>query len=369
MIDTVLIGDCRKTLAEVAMTEHKAQVVVTSPPYWALRDYGTGVWEGGDAACDHTVPHTYNTGFNERWGNSAGQAKQEQQGKRQYARQCPRCMAVRVDQQIGLEDTPEEYVETMVEIFRLVRRCMVDGGTLWLNLGDTYAGGGRGPGGAKQQTNAGSVGLGKLGVPTGLKRKDLVGIPWRVAFALQADGWWLRQCIVWEKPNVMPEPIHDRPTTAHEFIFLLSNADTYYYDKDAIREPVTGNAHSRGNGINKKSVPHRGGLGRVKANDSWHASTSEYHESPDGMRNARSVWTIPTAKFDEAHFATFPPEIPKRAILAGSRPGDLVLDPFMGSGTTAMVAQDLGRRWIGCELNPLYAGFVTARARQMGLAL
>lgn len=251
--------------------------------------------------------------------------------------------------QLGLESTPEEYVANMVEVFREVQRILRDDGTLWLNLGDSYC--------AAQGTSP------------GLKPKDLVGIPWRVAFALQADGWWLRSDIIWHKPNPMPESISDRPTKAHDYLFLMTKSARYYYNKDAIMEPATGGAHTRGNsGVNPKAVGkneqstdrRRRGFNtrwKVRQNASWSAAVTRTVE----RRNARTVWTIAPEPFSGAHFATFPTRLVERCILAGSRPNDLILDPFNGAGTTGLVAVQLGRRYVGIDLNPEYITLSQAR--------
>lgn len=228
--------------------------------------------------------------------------------------------------QIGLEQTPSQYVETMVEVFRCVRDILADDGTLWLNLGDSYAAGGMGPGSGKQLTNRGTSTGGHMDkprkAPDGFKPKDLLGIPWRVAFALQADGWYLRQDIIWHKPNPMPESVRDRCTRSHEYIFLMSKSERYYFDSDAMQEPAQSSKGASSNG--------------------------------SGMRNRRSVWTVATRPYKGAHFATYPAALIDPCVLAGSRHGDIVLDPFMGSGTTAAVAIRHGRQYMGCEVNPEY---------------
>jgi DNA modification methylase len=286
-------GDCRELLAR--LPEGSVQTCVTSPPYWGLRDYGV-----------------------------AGQ--------------------------LGLERTPEEYVAKMVEVFRGVRRALRDDGTLWLNLGDSYAQ----PGAAQSFRNAPNEnrdGTSDDKAPRvaierrhGLKPKDLVGIPWLVAFALRADGWYLRSDIIWHKPNPMPESVTDRPTKAHEYVFLMSKSARYYYDADAIREPASDNTHARTKKGTGYLTPKHAGLG---------TRTLNIDAETDG-RNCRSVWSITPRPYKGAHFATMPPPLAERCILAGSRPGDVVLDPFFGSGTTGMVAQKLGRKWIGFDLNPAY---------------
>jgi len=308
-LDTVLIhADARA----IPLKDESVNCCVTSPPYWGLRDYG-----------------------------AAGQ--------------------------IGLEPTPELYVATMVDVFREVRRVLNADGTLWLNLGDSYCsvpgGGQQGKNGqmadravvrARAQVRDGKAAAG-MGAPQrppsveGLKPKDLVGIPWRVAFALQSDGWWLRSDIIWAKPNPMPESVTDRPTKSHEYLFLLAKSERYYYDADAIAERSThaGKVVTLG----EKSLSRGQAAGaNVAASGNGTASSVTVTET----RNARSVWTIPTTPYPGAHFATFPPALARRCILAGCPPGGIVLDPFVGSGTTVMVARQLGREGIGVDINPKY---------------
>ncbi len=289
-----------------------AQTCVTSPPYWGLRDYGIGG-------------------------------------------------------QIGLEATPEEYVAKLVEIFREVGRLLVDDGTLWLNLGDSYAtgaGAGTVPGGGSQGvrwgTNGGHWQPNRMKIP-GLKAKDMVGIPWRVAFALQADGWYLRSDIIWHKPNPMPESIKDRPTKAHEYLFLLTKSESYLYDADAIREP---HADYR---LNKAGNGRFSGQTRVPGG-SRGVGMPEQSFHPNG-RNKRTVWTVATQPFHGDHPAAYPPKLIEPCILAGSKSGDVVLDPFFGSGTTGQVAQQLGRLWLGCELNHKYFPLQEVRTQKQGMVL
>jgi len=283
--------DCLKGLKQ--LPDNSINCCVTSPPYWGLRDYG-------------------------------------------------------VEGQIGLESTPEEYVENMVKVFREVKRVLRDDGTLWLNLGDSYAGSGRGPTGRNgigNQEKRQGFHSPKVVIPTGLKPKDLVGIPWMVAFALRADGWYLRQDIIWHKPNPMPESVKDRCTKAHEYIFLLSKNRKYYYDNEAIREPYQ----------SKKEKPRNKaaeGYNNSYVGGRWSEGVRDYYSA--GKRNKRSVWTVTTKPFKEVHFATFPPDLIKPCILAGCPEGGIVLDPFMGSGTTAVVALKHNRNYIGIELNPEY---------------
>lgn len=291
----VLLGDCIASMR--GLPEKSINCCVTSPPYFGLRDYGH---EG----------------------------------------------------QIGLEQTPDEFVAKLVEVFREVRRVLRDDGTLWLNLGDSYARpaakGGSGPGGKNREWYGDNYGDAKgAGIPLGLKQKDLIGIPWRVAFALQADGWYLRQDIIWHKPNPMPESVRDRCTKAHEYIFLLSKSQKYYFDAKAIEEPAVCD-RMRGPALHpdEKSTNGNGGLSR---------------REPQETRNRRSVWTVTTKPFKGAHFATFPPDLIEPCILAGCPVGGTVLDPFGGSGTTAGVALKHGRSAVLCELNQGYANLMPQR--------
>jgi DNA modification methylase len=309
----ILTGDCLKRLSE--LPDKSVQTCITSPPYWGLRDYG-----------------------------SKGQ--------------------------LGLEKTPDEFVANLVQVFREVRRVLKDDGTLWLNLGDSYAASGKpGPNSGlsaladkfqprknKRNPNRddiGSVDRPARSVPPGLKQKDLVGIPWRVAFALQADGWYLRQDIIWNKPNPMPESVRDRCTKAHEYIFLLSKSERYLFDHEAIKEPATGkgpgNIRPSRNPPSERSGQNaniRGSLHKIGARNT---------------RNRRSVWTVTTKPFKGAHFATFPQDLVEPCVLAGSKPGDIVLDPFFGAGTTGVVALNHGRNYIGIELNKAYVQLAKKR--------
>ena len=299
MRDTILFGDCRDTLTQF---DEQARMCVTSPPYYGLRDYG------GE------------------------------------------------ESQIGMEQTPEEYIDEMVKVFRLVRDCLTDDGTLWLNIGDSYYNY-RSDGNYPKQT----VSRTRQDLPVktpvrgnkleGLKSKDLIGIPWMLAFALRSDGWYLRQDIIWHKPNPMPESVRDRCTKSHEYIFLLSKNKNYYYDNEAIKEPAkdwgtrdrtNGKYHNEGTGLQ----PHSG-------------LTKSYP-----TKNKRSVWSVTKKPYKGAHFATFPPELIEPCIKAGSEEGDIVLDPFMGSGTTAAVAKSLDRDYIGCELHEDYGSLIQKRVQE-----
>lgn len=351
MTVSILHGDCRDILR--TLPDESVHCYVTSPPYFGLRDY-----------------------------NVAGQ--------------------------IGLEPTPEDYVAQMVSVFREVRRVLRDDGTLWLNLGDSYASSGRGGNPTEatsglqggQASQRASMVRRSVSRPAGLKEKDLMGIPWLVAFALRADGWFLRQDIIWSKPNPMPESVADRCTKAHEYIFLLSKRVRYYYDVDAIAEDLAGTSYARlaqnldeqagsdrvpgkTNGRMKAAMPRMVGtngpdrssngvpnnVGRRRGVPPRHASYATCDRSGldnvgRGMcRNKRSVWTVATQPFKEAHFATFPPALIEPCILAGCPSGGTVLDPFGGSGTTGMVADRLGRHAILIELNPDYIALSERRCR------
>ena len=264
--------------------------------------------------------------------------------------------------QIGLEQTPDDYIAAMVEVFRCVRDVLADDGTLWLNIGDSYCSTAPGTKNAPQtkgsKTEAGQWANQRPPTPAGMKPKDLIGIPWMLAFALRADGWYLRQDIIWHKPNPMPESVRDRCTKAHEYVFLLSKSEWYFYDAEAVMEPVAASTVER---LSQPTLHQQGGSVRVpgKTNGNMKAV------GRTDKRNRRSVWTVATRPYKGAHFATFPPALIEPCILAGSRPGDIVLDPFMGSGTTAQVALQHGRRYLGCELNPDYAPLSRERIRNL----
>ena len=303
MKDTILYGDCRTTIPTIT---EPIQMCVTSPPYYGLRDYG------GE------------------------------------------------ENQIGQEGSPEEFIDQLVEVFKKVRDVMVDDGTLWVNMGDTYYNY-RSDGNYPKQTvsktnqdlpNFSPARGNKL---KGLKSKDLIGIPWMLAFALRKDGWYLRQDIIWHKPNPMPESVKDRCTKSHEYIFLLSKSKNYYYDNEAIKEPAkdwgtrdrtNGKYHNKGTGLQ----PHTG--------------LSKSYPT----KNKRSVWTVTSKPYKEAHFATYPPDLIEPCIKAGSRKGDIILDPFMGSGTTAMVSKQLDRHFIGCELHDSYKTLIDSRLPNTALS-
>lgn len=290
-------GDALGILSK--MEPESVNCCVTSPPYWGLRDYG-------------------------------------------------------VSGQLGLEETPEEYVHKLVEVFREVWRVLRKDGTLWLNLGDSYAGSGKGQweyGKGQKETYIATKDSPQCKIPklsSGLKPKDLVGIPWRVAFALQADGWYLRSDIIWSKPNPMPESVKDRPTKSHEYIFLLSKSAKYYYDAEVIKEPCIHNGKNTGVGFGHGTDKEKRTRDRIMG-------------PKNATRNKRTVWELPTKSFKEAHFATFPPDLVVPCILAGCPEGGTALDPFAGSGTTLEVATKLNRKSIGIELNPDYCKIIIQR--------
>lgn len=355
----VLVGDNRETIK--SLPDQSVNTVVTSPPYFGLRDYGTGKWVGGDPECNHM--RDSKVGDTTTTGHKGMDDKGHAVGDAIYKNECKKCGAVREDSQFGLEETPEEFCDNLVKLFREIRRVLKDDGTVWLNLGDSYAGSGKnrnadgssnekGIEGTKQGTSQGTI-LGDLrpvkAHEIGLKPKDLIGIPWMVAFALRADGWYLRQDIIWNKPNPMPESVRDRCTKAHEYIFLLSKSKKYYYDYEAIKQPVKQDWGTRDRTNGKY---HNSGTGLQP-----HSGLEKSYETA----NKRSVWTVPPKAFKGAHFATFPPELIEPCILAGCPEGGTVLDPFGGSGTTAGVAYLHDRNSILCELNPEYAEMVERR--------
>lgn len=306
-MDFVEFGDCREIMRGWKKEGIRAQMCVTSPPYFGLRDYGH-------------------------------------------------------DGQIGLEQTPEEYIAAMVEVFRCVWDVLEDDGTLWLNIGDSYAGSGRGPEGNlnKGENFRHLENKHKPFKSEIIKPKDLIGIPWMLAFALRSDGWYLRQDIIWHKPNPMPESVKDRCTKAHEYLFLLSKSERYYFDSDAMKEDAVHAGKRVSLGEKSFSKGQAKGAGVAASGN----GLADFYDVP-ATRNRRSVWTVTTKPYKGAHFATFPPDLIEPCILAGSREGDIVLDPFMGSGTTAMVARKLGRKYIGCELNEKYGDLQDERIRSL----
>ena len=342
----ILVGDARVRLAELA--DGSVQTCITSPPYFGLRDYGHG-------------------------------------------------------DQMGLEATPDEYVKGMVALFREVWRVLADDGTLWLNLGDSYSGSGKGGQSAEKRSDGWQPEYANKGATYGLKPKDLIGIPWRVAFALQADGWYLRQDIIWAKPNPMPESVTDRCTKSHEYLFLLSKSARYCYDHEAIKEPSVALSVHDQTGTARTGIP--GQSDHTGNRDSWHGSRFDTgktgghqigraqpgparsgnkerksalsggapNDGVDGnvpwvgfTRNKRDVWTIPTKPFRGAHFAVMPEALVEPCVLAGSREGDTLLDPFVGSGTVGVVALRHQRNFVGVELNPVYAEMARRRIADYG---
>ena len=382
-------GDCRETMRRWKEQGVKAQTCVTSPPYYGLRDYGTAKWDGGDAMCDHAVRVDPKIESSTLSGGKATIGHQREG----FKKVCLRCGALRIDDQLGLEETPEQYIKAMVEVFRCVWDVLADDGTLWLNIGDSYAGSGKGqwkdgehdP--KKAKTNGMKMAIQKP-LDIGCKPKDLIGIPWMLAFALRAAGWYLRQDIIWHKPNPMPESVQDRCTKAHEYIFLLSKSQKYYFDNEAIAEPVTQSTVKR---LSQPNLENQAGSDRVpgKTNGNMKAvgsqrlaqgaidrtggllsggtENSTLGVSAVGTRNRRSVWTVTTKPYSGAHFATFPPDLIEPCILAGAPVNGVVLDPFMGSGTTAAVAVLNGRNYLGCELNPAYKELQDIRIRDAHL--
>jgi DNA modification methylase len=324
----ILCGNSTKADDVTRVCDGQVQMCVTSPPYWSLRDYGTATWEGGDPECDHKDapkggPHTASTLGPNRDGLGPNKAAwAESKREQQFRDTCGKCGARRIDSQLGLEATPEAFVAAMTGVFAEVKRVLRDDGTCWVNLGDSYAGGGKGNYGSGISTHNGTVSKHCNGsdfpVPAGLKPKDLVGIPWRCAFALQADGWYLRMDIIWHKPNPMPESVTDRPTKSHEYIFLMAKQERYFFDSEAVREahePATIERCKYG-GTAAGAVGRQDALGKV-ASGGWAASGATRQLNPAG-RNTRSVWTITPQPFAEAHFATFPVELAARCIEAGT---------------------------------------------------
>lgn len=298
----ILAGDCVEQLK--TLPDKIFDCCVTSPPYYGLRDYG-------------------------------------------------------VDGQIGLEETPEAYIERLVNVFREVKRVLKDDGTLWLNIGDSYCGTGN-KGDLKDPKYADGRNGQAVAINrdvAGCKHKDLIGIPWMLAFALRADGWYLRQDIIWHKPNPMPESVTDRCTKSHEYVFLLSKSPKYYYDNQAISEPTKtrDNINRDRDSTKLNNTPGRTRMAGLKTNN--------YER-----RNRRDVWTIPTKPVKEAHFATYSEKLVEPCILAGSREGGIVLDPFFGSGTTGIVAMRYGRRFVGCELNPEYIEIANRRTNNVQMS-
>lgn len=352
-------GDALERLRE--LPAESVQCVVTSPPFYGLRDYGTGTWEGGSPDCEH-MPGSDSRAAEPK--STLGGGKSDQGHRREgYGRVCARCGARRADAQIGLELTPDEYVARLVDVFSEVKRVLRQDGTVWLNLGDGYANdtkwGGQ-SGGKHAQALHGNTSIGRGRRHTGLKEKDLIGIPWLVAFALRDDGWYLRSDVIWAKPNPLPESVQDRPTGAHEHVFLLAKAARYHYDADAIREPDAGQDHWRAITANQPSLEPSGGLRGP------HNGIRTPHGRNGSGRNKRNVWEIPTQPYPDAHFATFPVKLAEPCVLAGAPPGSLVLDPFVGSGTVGIVCQWHGRNFLGIDLSPAYCDMARTRIMRDG---
>lgn len=354
--DYILHGNCIETLKTIP--DESVDCCITSPPYYGLRDYGTGTWVGGDPNC----PHRRTTKYSEK--TITGHAQEELRGNvgdAIYKTVCPLCGAIREDKQIGLEETPEEYINRLVQVFREVKRILKSEGTLWVNIGDSYAGGQGRYGGFddmsdKQNTNKGSLGqintYQKWNHDT-IKTKDLIGIPWTLAFALRNDGWYLRQDIIWHKPNPMPESVKDRCTKSHEYIFLLSKSPKYYFDYEAIQEESVCKDDPRA-GLGHIDYDGKRGGNQTSLGQQSFVSISE-------KRNKRDVWSVIPSHYKEAHFATFPEELVTPMLLAGCPKDGVVLDPFMGSGTTGAVAILNKRHYIGCELNKEYIEMANRR--------
>lgn len=436
MTGLILQGNSLERLRE--LPDNSVHCAVTSPPYYGLRDYGTGTWHGGDPECDH-VSHRIRTGdglaaFSENLKGGGHKAGAENKNV-QFTNQCGKCGALREDMQLGMEPTPDEYVDNMVALFREVHRVLRPDGTLWLNIGDSYAS--RSTYNAPQSVavNAGWKDAGKrpnAGIPEGCKNKDLIGIPWLLAFALRRDGWYLRQDIIWDKPNPMPESVGDRCTKAHEYLFLLTKSPRYFYDAEAVKEPMAESSLAR---VAQPNLENQAGSARANGGRKTNGNIKPAGDFASGKRNKRSVWRVSTKPFKEAHFATFPTDLVEPCILAGTseagvcgscgtpwqriterkvvagrggknafrgqgsnregegrtanrdgrdmssigpavtstlgwQPGcecnarvvkPVVLDPFFGAGTTGLVAEQLGRNYIGCELNPEYVSIAKRR--------
>jgi DNA modification methylase len=361
----IINGNCLDVMR--TMDAQSVQTCITSPPYYGLRDYGTATWDGGDSYCNHVDDVALAERLRQKKsmisvgeridGSTRTRVHDEQIGNTiQHRDVCPKCGAKRIDAQLGLEATPDQYVTKMVSVFREVRRILRDDGTVWLNLGDSYAHNVK-EHNTKSDKQSSNRGTKEFLTPhrnfegVGIKTKDLIGIPWRVAFALQSDGWYLRQDIIWSKPNPMPESVTDRCTKSHEYIFLLSKSQKYYFDHEAIQEPAIQSDL-------KRSAPRAFG---AKVQEGTHRCDVGNTFVDTDTRNKRSVWTVNVHPYSGAHFATFPPKLIEPCVLAGCPVGGTVFDPFTGSGTTGAVALKHHRKFIGCELNAEYVKLATAR--------
>ena len=347
MIDCILHGNNIETLKTIP--DGSVDCCITSPPYYGLRDYGTGEWVGGDPNC----PHRRMSKFSEK--TTTGHKQEEligNVGDAIYKTVCPLCGAIREDKQIGLEETPEEYIDRLVQVFREVKRVLKPEGTLWVNIGDSYNGNKTGNTEVNKHKGAVTDSF-KKKIWDGAKQKDLIGIPWLLAFALRNDGWYLRQDIIWHKPNPMPESVKDRCTKSHEYIFLLSKSPKYYFDYEAIQEEAICKDDRRA-GMGHIDYDGKRGGNQTSLGQQSFVSISEY-------RNKRDVWTVIPSHYKEAHFATFPEELVTPMLLAGCPKDGVVLDPFMGSGTTGAVAILNKRHYIGCELNKEYIEMANKR--------
>lgn len=368
----ILQGDCLEQLKK--LPDCSVDMCVTSPPYYALRNYETGEWQGGDPNCDHSAARHKNRFDYAITQTVVNQKTNPGSGFAIYDKICPTCGAVYVDKQIGLESTPYIYIYKLTEVFHEVMRVLKDDGTLWLNIGDSYAAERGGTHQPAETLAGGEHGYTKDGSTTnrgresgynparnassiGLKHKDMIGIPWMLAFALRDDGWYLRQDIIWAKGSCMPESVKDRCTKSHEYIFLMSKNPKYYYDYEAIQEDcVTFDLNVRDRDNSKlNNTPGKTKSGGLK--------TNQYEK-----RNKRDVWHVNTQPLKEAHFATYPEKLIEPCILAGSRVGGVVLDPFFGSGTTGVVATRLNRDFIGIELNPEYIEIAKRRLSKTQLS-
>lgn len=353
--DVIYLGDCLSVLK--TLPDESVNCCITSPPYYGLRDYGTGKWVGGDPMCPHKRLN--------KWSDKTmtGHSQDELRGNVGdgiFKTICPLCGAVREDMQVGLEESPEEYIKRLVDVFTEVRRVLTNDGTLWINIGDTYNASSyrkdeKSSGHGKQGTNKGSY-ENVVERPTDLnsKPKDLIGIPWMLAFALRESGWYLRQDIIWAKPNPMPEPVKDRFTKSHEYIFLLSKNSKYYFDHEAVQEDAV------------CADDKRLKLGRIQYNGKYSngdPGTQNFLQITE-KRNKRDVWSVVPSHYKLAHFATFPEELVTPMLLAGCPKDGIVLDPFMGSGTTGVVAKRNNRHYIGIELNKEYKDMAENRIKR-----